>query len=103
MYLIVLTRNGITVANAGRIGLQYILDSVATEVLLAAAKDDKEEAGSPDLNLLHKRFGHAGVQGLRGLHKVVTDLPEPITVLRSYNSDNCKPCIIAKQLQVVNC
>ena len=80
----VLTRNGSTVANALRISSQYILDLVATE---AALEVDEEGVGSPDLDLLHRRFGHAGVQGLRGLHKVVTDLEEPIPIPRGYNLD----------------
>jgi hypothetical protein len=42
----VLTRNGSTVAVAARIGLQYVLDSVATEATMAVA-----EGGDPDLDL----------------------------------------------------
>ena len=63
---------------------------------------DKDEEGSPGLDLIHRRFGYTGVQGLRGLHKVVTDLQEPIVIPRGYNSDRCEPCIMAKQLRVVN-
>lgn len=92
----VLTRDGSTVAHAARIGSQYILDSVATEATLAAAE------GDPDIDLWHKRFGHIGVQGLRGLHRVVSDLDVPISVPRGHNSDQCEPCIMAKQLRVVN-
>jgi hypothetical protein len=43
--------------------------------------------GNPDLDLWYKRFGHTGVQGLRGLHDVVSDLETPILVPRGYNSD----------------
>jgi transposase InsO family protein len=93
----VLTRNGFTVATAARIGSQYVLDSVATEATMAAA-----EGGDPDLDLWHRRFGHIGVQGLRGLYGAVSDLEAPITVPRGHNSDQCEPCIMAKQLRVVN-
>ena len=31
---------------------------------------------------IHRRFGHIHVRGLRGLHKVVTDLSAPIPVDR---------------------
>ena len=41
----------------------------------------------PDLDLWHRRFGHIGVQGLRGLYGVVSDPDVPISVLRGYNSD----------------
>jgi hypothetical protein len=93
----VLTRNGSTVATAARIGSQYILDSVATEATLATNED-----GDPDLDLWYRMFGHIGVQGLRGLHKVVSDLETPISVPRGHNSDECELCIIAKQLQIIN-
>jgi hypothetical protein len=90
-HLMVLTRNGSTVAFAARIGSQYILDSVATEATMAAA-----DGGVPNLDLWHRRFGHIGVQGLRGLHGAVSDLGAPITVPRGHNSDQCEPCIMAK-------
>ena len=93
----VLTRNGSTVATAARIGSQYILDSVTTEATMAAA-----DGGDPDLDLWHRRFGHIGVQGLRGLYGAVSDLEAPIPVPRGHNSDQCEPCIMAKQLRVVN-
>ena len=92
----VLTRDGSIIANATRVGSQYILDSVAIEATMAATERD------PDLDLWHRKFGHIGVQGLRGLHGVVSDLEAPISVPRGYNSDFCEPCIMAKQLRVVN-
>jgi hypothetical protein len=63
-----LTRDGSVIANVSRISSQYILDSVATEATLAATERD------PDLDLWHRTFDHIGVQGLRGLHSVVSDL-----------------------------
>ena len=54
------------------------------------------EGGDPDLDLWHRRFGHLGVQGLRGLHGAVSDLEAPITVPRGHNSDQCELCIMAK-------
>jgi hypothetical protein len=93
----ILTRDGSIVANATRIGSLYILDSVATEATLAATEEE-----SPNLDLWHRRFGHIGVQGLRGLYGAVSDLEAPISVPRGYNSDQCEPCIMAKQLRVVN-
>ena len=33
---------------------------------------------------------------------MVSDLEAPIKVPRGYNSDQCEPCIMAKQLRVVN-
>ncbi len=93
----VLTRNGSTVATAARTGSQYILDLVATEATMAVADNV-----DPNLDLWHKRFSYIGVQGLRGLHGVVSDLEAPIKVPRGYNSDQCEPCIMAKQLRVVN-
>ena len=89
----VLTRDGTTVANAVRIGSQYVLDSVAMEATMAVA-----DGSDPDLDLWHRKFGHIGVQGLRGLHSVVSDLETPISVPRGHNSDQCEPCIMAKQL-----
>jgi hypothetical protein len=93
----ILTWNGSTVAFAARIGSQYVLDLVAIEATMAVA-----EGGDPDLDLWHRRFGHIGVQGLRGLYGAVSNLKAPITVLRGHNSDQCEPCIMAKQLRVVN-
>ena len=57
---------------------------------------DEDKEGSPSLDLIHRRFGYTGVQGLRGLHKVVTDLQEPIVVPRGYNLDQCELGIMVK-------
>jgi hypothetical protein len=51
-------------------------------------------------NDIHRRFGHIHVQGLRGLHKVVSDLSTPILVDRLDRDYNT--CTLAKQLRVVN-
>ena len=45
------------------------------------------KGGDPDLDLWHRRFGHIGVQGLRGLYSVVSNLEVPILVLRGHNLD----------------
>jgi transposase InsO family protein len=95
-YAMVLKSKGYIIANAIRVGSQYILDSVAIEATMTATERD------PSLDLWHRKFGHIGVQGLRGLHDVVSDLEAPISVPRGYNSDFCEPCIMAKQLRVVN-
>ena len=96
----VLSRDGTVVANASRIGSQYIIDSVAIEAAMAMTDDDNDR--DPNLDLWHQRFGHIGVQQLRGLKHVVSDLENPIPIPRGYNSDYCEPCIMAKQLRVIN-
>lgn len=96
----ILTQGEKTIAYAIRIGSQYILDSTAVETAATIAADD--DAHDPNLDLWHRRFGHIGVQGLRGLHNVVADLEHRISVPRGYNSDFCEPCTMAKQLRVVN-
>src|SRR5579862_5767371 len=98
----ILSRDGIVVANASRIGSQYIIDSVALEAAMALSDDDDVDGRDPNLDLWHQRFGHIGVQQLRGLKHVVSDLDNPIPIPRGYNSDYCEPCIMAKQLRVIN-
>jgi hypothetical protein len=51
-------------------------------------------------NDIHRRFSHIHVQGLRGLHKVVSDLSAPIPVNRL--DKECDTCTLAKQLWVIN-
>ena len=51
-------------------------------------------------NDIHRNFGHIYVRGLRGLHKVVSDLSTPIPVDRL--DSECEICILAKQPRVIN-
>jgi hypothetical protein len=91
-----ITKDSFIIANASRVVSRYILDSVVMEATMAATERD------PNLDLWHRNFGHIGVQGLRGLHSVVSDLEAPISIRRGYNSDFCELCITAKQLRVIN-
>src|SRR5438270_12303063 len=93
-----LVQDGRNIANVSRIGSQYIIDSIALEAAMASSDDDRD----PNLDLWHRRFGHIGVQQLRGLSHVVSDLENPISIPWGYNSDYCEPCIMAKQLRVIN-
>jgi hypothetical protein len=47
-------------------------------------------------NDIHKRFSHIYVQGLKGLHKVVSDLS--VLILVDKLDKECNTCILAKQL-----
>ena len=49
---------------------------------------------------IHRRFGYIHVRGLRGLHKVVSDLDTPIPVDRL--NTECEICILAKKPRVIN-
>jgi hypothetical protein len=51
-------------------------------------------------NDIYKRFGHIHIQGLRGLHKVVSDLSTLVPVDRL--DIECDTYTLAKQLRVVN-
>jgi hypothetical protein len=95
-YTMTLTKDSFVITNTSRVGSQYILDSVIIEATIAVTERD------PDLDLWYRNFRHIGVQGLRGLHSVVSDLEALISIPRGYNSDFCELCIITKQLRVIN-
>jgi hypothetical protein len=72
---------------------------------IATAQDesfmgDDTPASDKWTNDIHRRFGHIHIRGLRGLHKVVSDLSALIPVDRL--DRECDTCTLAKQLRVVN-
>ena len=60
-------------------------------------------AEAPNWALLHRRFGHASAHHFTGLHRVVDGLTDPIEEKPNELSDEpCEPCIMSKQVRVLN-